>query len=233
MKGNKKTIAYAVVSLIAIAGGYFIYKYFSDKAALKTGVPQPQPKGLAPDKTASGKSIPSPNIDSNFPLKNGSRNTYVKELQDALGVAIDGIFGKNTLAALQEQAGKTQIANYDELEQTIANIIATDNASAASDTKSARANSILNQFTSNQSNNLGLTDLYTLRATAMKGYLYDSPSGNYLSNGTFVNLDTDSTFNLNDYQPNFVTADGYLMINIPNGNLQGYWKLNPNDITIQ
>ena len=67
----------------------------------------------------------------------------------------------------------------------------------------------------------------------MKGYLYDSPSGNYLSNGTFVNLDTYSTFNLNDYQPNFVTADGYLMINIPNGNLQGYWKLNPNDITIQ
>lgn len=233
MKGNKKTIAYAVVSLVAIAGGYFIYKYFSDKAALKSGIPQPQPKGLAPDKTASGKSIPNNSVDSNFPLKNGSKNTYVKELQDALGVAIDGIFGKKTLAALKEQTGKTQISSYDELEQTISNIIANDNASATVDSKSARANSILNQFTSNQSNNLGLTDLYTLRATAGKGYIYDSPSGNYLSNGTFVNLDTDSTYNLNDYQPSFVTEDGYLMIYVPSGNLQGYWKVNPNDITIQ
>ncbi len=233
MNSNKKTIAYAVVSLIAIAGGYFIYKYFSEKAAFKSGQKQPQPKGLEPAKTASGNSVPTPSVDSKFPLKNGSKNDYVKELQDALGIGIDGIFGKKTLAALQEQTGKTQIANYDELQQTIANIIANDNASDTVGTKSARAASILNQFTSNQSNNLGLTDLYTFRATPLKEYIYDSPSGKYISNGMFVNLAADSVYNLNDYQPSFVTDDGLLMINVPNGELQGYYKVNPMDITIQ
>lgn len=229
MQGSKKTIAYIAVSLVALTGGYFIFRYFSDKAALKEGQPQPQPKGEIPAKTNSGKSVPTPSVDSKFPLKVGSRNDYVGELQDALGIATDKIFGKQTLAALKEQTGKSQISSYDELQQTIADIIAYDNAQNVVSDKSSRANSIINQFNSG----IGLTDMVLLNDSVFRGFIQDNVSNDYKSTGMILNWKKGKVLNLNDYQPDFVMDDGSLMLYVPHGTLQGYWKVNPNDITIK
>lgn len=62
-----------------------------------------------------------------FPLKVGSNNVYVKQLQDALGVSIDGIFGKDTLAALNDQTGYSQVVSYDDLQFICEGIFLIDN----------------------------------------------------------------------------------------------------------
>lgn len=45
--------------------------------------------------------VPVITTSKGFPLAAGSRGSEVKELQRALGVSADGIFGKQTLAALK------------------------------------------------------------------------------------------------------------------------------------
>lgn len=54
-------------------------------------------------------SIPDPRPTSIFPIKYGSRGEKVRQLQMALAINPDGIFGTNTLNTLQKKAGVMQI----------------------------------------------------------------------------------------------------------------------------
>ncbi len=68
------------------------------------------------NKTSKDAANSTPTPSSLFPLKLGSRNSKVAELQAALGgLTVDGIFGSKTQAALLAKHGKLTISNQDEL----------------------------------------------------------------------------------------------------------------------
>jgi len=122
MEISKKWQKWILISAPILLGVYLIYKQLNPSKATVYNKPTPKPTLAKPSTDAEAK---------NFPLKVGSHNDYVKMLQDALGVAIDGIFGsKQTLPALQEQANKSQIADYNDLISTIQAIEANDAANA-------------------------------------------------------------------------------------------------------
>lgn len=57
--------------------------------------------------------ISTKDVAANFPLKNGSRNGYVKDIQIVLGITADGIFGSNTESAVYNATGKKALYIYD------------------------------------------------------------------------------------------------------------------------
>jgi len=217
----KKTLGYVAISVILLTGGYFIYKYFSTKPT--TGVPIPAPIPPKPPVVN-----PKTNTDEGFPLKVGSKNDYVKQLQDELGVTIDGIFGKDTLAALQEQVGKSEIKSYDELQAVIDQITQQDAASLAVDARAKRSNDILDKFF-----NSSVSNIVTLQPSVWKLYNYDSTSNQYVKSNMVLNFKMNQKLNIDDYQPFSVMNDGYLVVNCTRGVNSGYWRVDPSDITLQ
>jgi len=225
MAVNKKALWISIASVFGLAGGYLLYQYFKQKKSANYGVLQQVPNPPAPIVTNGGVTVPNSSIDNNFPLKKGSNNDYVKKLQMALGVVVDGIFGSKTLAALQAQTGKSSISNYDDLTATIAAINQNNQQITNSPSFAAAANNILNAYNTN-----GFSNLYALNDTTWKQYGYDSASDSYISTGFIINWAKGQTMNTNDYIPSFVTQDGYLMIYCNKGVNVGYFKANPLDI---
>jgi hypothetical protein len=60
-------------------------------------------------KTQIDPIIPDPSPSTIYPIKYGSRGEKVNQLQIALAIYPDGIFGTNTLNTLQKKAGVSQI----------------------------------------------------------------------------------------------------------------------------
>lgn len=58
---------------------------------------------------------PTPATGTTFPLGRGSRGQYVRNLQQHLGVKIDGVFGVQTEQALLARHGKATVDSLDEL----------------------------------------------------------------------------------------------------------------------
>lgn len=56
-----------------------------------------------------------------FPLKLNSRGQYVRNLQQWLGLKIDGIFGAGTLSALKKRTGQSQIDSLEQLNYLLGN----------------------------------------------------------------------------------------------------------------
>jgi hypothetical protein len=117
-----------ILSPLVLGMGYVVYTLLKGG---KSKVPDSYPKKDQPTDT---KPVVNHNVQtSEFPLKIGSGskvkpNKSVMTLQDMLGISIDGIFGKNTLAALQEQTGLTQINDANQLQQVLDQIYNQDNA---------------------------------------------------------------------------------------------------------
>ena len=110
-------IPIALIGIVTVV--YFYVKKINTKPASKFTNKQPTIK----------KEV-KPTIvkeQQTFPLKVGSNNVYVKQLQDALGVSIDGIFGKDTLAALNDQTGLSKIDTFDMLNAVYDYIFLFDN----------------------------------------------------------------------------------------------------------
>jgi peptidoglycan hydrolase-like protein with peptidoglycan-binding domain len=121
MKFNKKkALIIALVAVPLVIGGYLIFK------------------ALYPKKAGNGKSDlppkPSPNVpvtptETGYPIQQGSKGALVKNLQVLLNsggatpaLVVDGIFGKKTLAALQQIGGVDFIssaADYTALQNAI------------------------------------------------------------------------------------------------------------------
>lgn len=117
-----KTATKVIAGVLALAGVYFIYKYFKPEKKDKKGDTTPTPT-LTPTPT------PAPSKDA-FPLKRGSRGAKVKELQQAivddgqatvvslLGlVPTDGQFGAGTEKAVNALLGKKTIDSQADIDK--------------------------------------------------------------------------------------------------------------------
>jgi hypothetical protein len=178
-------------------------------------------------------------VGCNFPLKIGSKNSCVQQLQVALGVTPDKIFGKKeTLPALQKQTGKSQIDNEADLIATIAKINAAKSNASANAGKQARTNQIFDSFNTNKS----LQYILPTANVTWKRVIKDGVSNAWIEDGWIVNFKKGMKLPLADYQPRF-TGEGTIVGNIGlNGDAliennsigqnNGFWKANPIDITL-
>lgn len=105
-----KNTKYIIGGLLAVAGIYFIAKYFKQQ---KGEVAQPQsPEPVSPSRPTQT----APRVG--FPLKRGSRGSKVTEVQQIIKkldatllpkFGIDGDFGRETEAAVEKLLGKKTI----------------------------------------------------------------------------------------------------------------------------
>lgn len=114
---EKGTVTKVIAGALALAGVYFIYKYF-----------QPKKKDTAPVEPTSTPT-PAPVPTSSFPLKKGSKGNAVKSLQFLLlkidskslpKYGADGDFGSETETAVLKYLGKKTVdgqADLDKLQQ--------------------------------------------------------------------------------------------------------------------
>lgn len=214
---NKKTrniiIAGVAASIIAGAIVYSqVSKYFVPS---KKAIPDIKPPVVASTQAAT---------TNYFPLSKGSNNQYVGQLQDALGITIDNKFGNDTLSALQEQTGKSSITGLDELNVTIDAIIAQDASGSDADLSA--------KLIAGFGNNPNLRYIKVLKATNWKQVQQDYQN-NWLPAGYQLSLGTNKNMNLSDYTPFYVDdATGSLIIFCNKGANIGFWRANPNDLTL-
>lgn len=162
--------------------------------------------------------------NSSFPLKQGSNNGYVKQLQQALLIPVDGIFGPQTLNALQSKYGKTTVATQNDLNMII---------------KQATSNQF-DAAAANRGLALSLTNSYSLGGYNMKinsDYLADQvteerDTGNMLPTGMAMQLVGGVTYNNVDYTLNGATELGYLIINVNHGDLFGEYLIDPTIVSL-
>lgn len=105
----KKALLYAIPIII---GGFIIFRVAFAQGNKIIPTPKPDPNDN--------------DGDDNFPLKNGSRGTRVRELQTALVkndpmslsvYGIDGVFGSETEAAVMAALGKRTVDNQAEIDK--------------------------------------------------------------------------------------------------------------------
>jgi len=120
MTTKQKNIFVPIVLIAVVVGVYMYVKKIGNVPISK--LPKKQP-------TVKPEVKPVINVEKQtFPLKVGSNNAYVKQLQDALGVSIDGKFGsKETEPALVNQTGYSQVDTYDMLQFICEGIFLVDN----------------------------------------------------------------------------------------------------------
>lgn len=112
MKTGVKILLIATGVIATIGLVYWISR---KKYVAPSGTPVIPGAAGSPQLTVTPVSKPNPA----FPLKSGSNNLYVKELQSALGVTADGAFGAATLSALQSQFGISSIQSEDQLNSIV------------------------------------------------------------------------------------------------------------------
>ena len=135
--------------------------YLTRKTSTKSPVP-------VPNTDTPPAKVPAPAAASSlFPLKNGSNNSKVRELQTAIGVTADGAFGPQTEAALVSFSGLHQVDTQSELDA----IKAQKKNAAAAVSNISRANDIITRY-----NNGGT--LATVKSIAAKEVTVDAYGGN-------------------------------------------------------
>jgi len=219
MAYNKKVIIYVGLSVIALAGGFLIYKYFKKGSEGKiTPVPEPLPK-------------PENEIESGlFPLRKGSyNNKYVKMLQSALGVSADGDFGPITYDALKSKTGKVQISNYDDLMATIASLKSA--ASALSEANRSLSTKLLQQY---KSSPFSLSKILVISDTVAQEVVAKPLSLDFdLTNVYVLELTAGVELPLSTYQLHAVAKNGDLIIYCKSGDNKGHWQINPKSIQLK
>ena len=120
MTKQQQNIIIPIVLIGAVVGVYLYVKKLSAAPTSKFTKKVPTvKKEVKPAQTVEKQT---------FPLKVGSNNAYVRQLQDALGVFIDGKFGgAQTLPALKDQTGYSQVDSYDMLQFICEGIFLIDN----------------------------------------------------------------------------------------------------------
>jgi hypothetical protein len=219
MAYNKKVLIYVGLSVIALTGGFLIYKYFQKGSEGKiTTVSEPSPR-------------PSSEIESGlFPLRKGTYDSnYVIMLQEALGVTADGDFGPITYDALKSKTGKVQISNYDDLMATIASLKSI--ASAASEANRSLSTKLLQQY---KSTPFGLSKIVIKSDTVAKEVVSKPLSLDFdLTNVYVLELTAGVELPLSTYQLHAVAKNGDLIIYCKSGDNKGYWQINPKSIELK
>ena len=219
MADKKKVIIYVGLSVIALTGGFLIYKYFQKGNEGKvTPVPEPLPK--PPNEIESGL----------FPLRQGSYdNNYVMMLQDALGVTADGDFGPITYNALKSRTGKVQISNYDDLIATI-NSLKTI-VITYSETNKNLSEKLIQQY---KASPFSLSNIVIKSDTVAYELAPVALSNDFERTNRYVlNLKAGNKLPLSNYQLFRVGSSGSLIVYCKAGNNMGYWLFNPQDIELK
>lgn len=158
---------------------------------------------------------------SDFPLKLGSRNSTVTQLQVLLGVTSDGIFGNGTQSALKAFSGKTTVDTQAEFDALKSKKATMQSQSASS----ARAQTLYNQFKA------GGLNIYTQETLIAYGFVKDY-AGAISYTGKSLTMPKAKTYNNKDYVLTGYTIGGNLMMQITAGDLKGDYIINPNYITL-
>lgn len=185
----------------------------------------PGPVSNATDGTAPVIKPPPPSSNSSFPLRNGSRNSYVSQLQQALGIAADGIFGSQTEQALKTLAGVSAIKDEKELGEILAKIKAGAASTAAIAEKKARGNDLMAKYATGKYDISPIETKfwYKVQKDAYGAYNYEN-KGITIYKGT--------KYNKNDYSITDVTKSGNVILYINKGALLGSYIGDPRTITL-
>ncbi len=183
----------------------------------------PGPVSNATDSTAAV--IKPPPANSSFPLRIGSRNSYVTDLQKALGIAADGIFGAQTEQALKNAAGISAIKDEKEFKEVIAKIKAGASSTADIAQKIARADDLKAKFATGKFSIRPLETKfwYRVQKDAYGAYNYDDVG---------ITLYKSTTYNNDDYSIADVTKLGNIIIYINKGTLLGSYIGDPRSLTL-
>src|SRR4051812_45694539 len=216
MKLFWKKMLFIGVPIIGAAG---ILWWVSKKSGEDEG---PGPNSSATGKTAPKlKPVPAPK-NSAFPLKEGSNNSYVGQLQGILDIANDNQFGPQTKAALIEQAGVSMVQDENQLNDIINKIKAND----AGVNKAAKANQLLNTF------NAGGYALLGIQTSSWTQVTQDY-AGALIPTGKAITMYKGTTYNNNDYKIIGVSKLGNLIIRITNGQAAGLYSGDPETMTLK
>lgn len=185
----------------------------------------PGPVSNATDSTAAVIKSPPVPANSSFPLRIGSRNSYVTELQKALGIAADGIFGSQTEQALKNAAGISAIRDEKEFKEVIAKIKAGAAATADIAEKIARGNDLKTKFATGKFSIRPLETKfwYRVQKDAYGALNYDDVG---------ITLYKTTTYNKDDYSIAEVTKLGNIIIYVNKGTLIGSYIGDPRTITL-
>lgn len=212
MARNKTVL---VVGIIAIStAAYLLFRYFKGKA---------KPDGKLPDAIPNSKaSLPvESNSASDFPIKAGSNNALVKQLQAALGITADGAFGPKTQAALLAQTGKISITSQAEFNT----IITTLQAKPIIAQGKARADQLTSQWAGSQ--------LQLMATAKVIGYgVQKDAFGALHLNNKAMTFGANNKLSRKDWQPSGATTQGYLIVNCTSGEMKGLWKVDPAKMTL-
>lgn len=211
MKKQHKGWLIAAIALPVLAGGYLLFKYFFPMGK-KRDFANPPP-GASPKPALQG----SPSI---FPLKKGSpKSDLVKQLQAALGVTADGLFGPQTQAALVAKTGKTAIASQAEFNSVIAGL-------SAVSTNAARAEKLVNDWKTNSANRLIATsDTYAYQ-------VIEDTYGALTMTGQSRKLTPGYFYNRTDYVLLSSTQQGYVKFQVTSGAGAGLYKVDASKISL-
>ncbi len=201
---------------LAAVGGILAFISAKDKKkgedAAKSGNQVPAQGAGAP------VPVPAPAKPPEFPLKNGSRNTYVAELQSALKLTADGVFGPKTEAALFALTGSKQVANVNDLHKIIAQA-----ATGASNI--ARATDLITKFRA------GGVALFTTSDAVATKVQQDAYNG-IIDLGLVITLYKGKVYNNADYVPKIATKMGNLIFTVTRGALAGDYSVDPSKLTL-
>ena len=211
MNKTWKKILWVAVPTLAAAGAFFLwYKKSKPKPVV---ISNNNPAKLPPKKLSPSAGNP------NFPLQSGSNNSSVKQLQTALGVTADGIFGPKTLAALQTQFGLNSIAD-----QSTLNIIVAGAGTNGANIRAA-ATSLYNQFQA------GGYDLQVQKSYFADEVTEDS-DGHLTPTGMGFQMNVGDVLDNGTASLDGITILGLLILVISSGSLQGEYTVDPTCLTL-
>lgn len=210
---NKQAIKIGLILLPVVVGAVLLFKYFRS----------PKRKDFSNTSPGSTPIPPLKSTDpSDFPLKNGSKNELVKQLQSLLGVTADGIFGPKTAAALLAQTGKIQITSQTQFDEVIKKLTAV----AATGSNTARADQLVKDWKGNST--LRMTAIADTVATEVKQDIY----GALVATGKSLGLPKNTTYARDQHVLVGSTKQGFLTFRRGGNNLPGLYKVDPTKISL-
>lgn len=211
-----KTVLTIGLPIVGVIGLIIWVKKGNRSAGVAPNAVDNKPAALIPP--------PAPK-NSSFPLRNGSRNSYVTQLQQALGISADGIFGTQTENALRSAAGITSIRDEKEFNDVLAKIKGTTSAFTDREGKLARGNDLLQKFKTGNYSIQGLEKSFWEKGTT-------DYSGAFNRSGTGIYINKGITLNKADYSLVEVTQLGNIIIYVNKGTLMGSYIGDPRTITL-
>jgi lysozyme family protein len=201
-------VAGPVVGLSAI-----FYLWYRSQKPKKTFISNNKPSSAPPKKGSSSLSNP------NFPLQLGSRNDLVKKLQAALGVTSDGIFGQQTLSALQSQIGVSTVPDQNTLNAII------QGAGTKGEALRTAAEALYNQFQQ------GGQDI-SVKSYYFADEVTEDAYGHLIPTGMGFDMNPGATFDNTTYKIDGDTLLGLTILKASDGPLQGEYTVDPAALTL-